>query len=212
MLLALTPNDGDGAAWSLVSPPERPALLQAPVPGGDLSEFKLKDEDSILTPDELDVQANSKKHDLKSKAIRSTEPEYWLFALVSLQTQENYWGKFNYGISRIAHGNAARPVVGIEPSGGPGNRFRRDLTAALASRESLLDRYPDRPSKHGVGLVWLLPCDGALQLQLKELDIFYVEVCRRVRLGSGALCRTAPQSSNGRGRHPIVPSAHRKHG
>ncbi len=32
-LLALTPDDADGAAWCLVAPPERPALLQPRVPG-----------------------------------------------------------------------------------------------------------------------------------------------------------------------------------
>jgi CRISPR system Cascade subunit CasA len=39
-LLALTPDDPDGAPWCLIAPPERPALLQAPVPEGDLSAWK----------------------------------------------------------------------------------------------------------------------------------------------------------------------------
>ena len=39
-LLALTPDDPDGAAWCLVSPSNRPALLQAAVVGGSIAEWK----------------------------------------------------------------------------------------------------------------------------------------------------------------------------
>lgn len=39
-LLALTPDDPDGAAWCLVAPPYRPAFLQAPVPDGSLLSWK----------------------------------------------------------------------------------------------------------------------------------------------------------------------------
>jgi CRISPR system Cascade subunit CasA len=49
-------------------------------------------------------------------------------------------------------------------------------------RNSLLERYPDYTSNNGVGLAWALPWDGAKSLDLKELDIFYVEICRRIRL------------------------------
>lgn len=39
-LLALTPDDPDGAAWCLVSPVDRPAFMQAPEPSGSIGSWK----------------------------------------------------------------------------------------------------------------------------------------------------------------------------
>lgn len=70
-LLALTPADTDGAAWCLISPLDRPAVLQAPVPGGRVSEWKTK----CRAADELDMLVTSKNHDLKAARSRDAEPE-----------------------------------------------------------------------------------------------------------------------------------------
>ncbi len=176
LLLGLTPADQDGAAWWLVSPPERPALLQAPVPGGDLSAFK-----AVETPDLLDMLVTSKNHDLKAAKLADATPEHWLFALVSLQTQEGFLGAGNYGISRMNGGFASRPGFGVEPPGGPGTRFRRDLLRLLALRADILCDH-DFPSQDGIGIVWLEHWDGASSLSMRDLDPFYVEICRRIRL------------------------------
>ncbi len=95
-LLALTPDDPDGAAWCLVSPVGRPAFMQAPEPSGDISNWKNR----LVAADELDMLVTSKNHDLKAARMLRSSPEEWVYALVSLQTQEGFFGAGNYGISR----------------------------------------------------------------------------------------------------------------
>lgn len=65
-LLALTPDDPDGAAWCLVTPADRPALLQAPVPG----ETPQRWSNVIHAADALDMLVTSKNHDLKAARAR----------------------------------------------------------------------------------------------------------------------------------------------
>lgn len=113
-LLALTPEDVDGAAWCLVTPPDRPALLQAPVPGENITTWT----NLLHAPDALDMLVTSKNHDLKAARARQAEADDWLFALLSLQTQEGFLGAGNYGVSRMNGGFASRPGVG-----GPGERM-----------------------------------------------------------------------------------------
>lgn len=176
-LLSLTPDDQDGAAWALISPVNRPALLQPPVPEGSLAEFK-----RIGTPDALDFLVTAKNHDVKRGSMRSVRAEHWLFALLSLQTQEGFLGAGNYGISRMNGGFASRPAIGVCPSGGPGRRFVRDGERLVSIRGRLLDEYDAYPSTGGHALLWLLPWSGETAVSLRSLDLFYVEICRRVRL------------------------------
>lgn len=128
-LISLTPDDPDGAAWSLVAPLDRPAFLQPPVPEGSLKGFKV-----VRTPDALDMLVSSKNHDVKRDSMRLARPEHWLLALTSLQTQEGFLGAGNYGISRMNGGFASRPSVGLVPRGGPGRRFVRDVRQLVALR------------------------------------------------------------------------------
>ncbi len=176
-LLSLTPDDPDGAAWALVAPLKRPAFLQPPVPEGTLTGFK-----PIRTPADLDMLVASKNHDLKRHAMASARPEHWTYALVSLQTQDGYLGNGKYGVSRMNGGFASRPGVGIAPPSGPGRRVVRDAARLIALRESLLEEYRMYPSADGRALLWLIPWTGNDALSPRALDIFYVEVCRRVRL------------------------------
>lgn len=176
-LLALTPDDPDGAAWCLVSSPDRPALLQPPMPGGRINDWKSVSH----AADELDMLVTSKNHDLKAGRARRAEPEAWLFALLSLQTQEGFLGAGNYGISRMNGGFASRPGVGVAPVGFLGARWIRDVGVLLAQRERIAQERGLKES-NGHALLWLLPWDGGTSLAFDSLDPFYIEVCRRVRL------------------------------
>lgn len=176
-LLALTPSDPDGAAWCLVSPPNRPALLQAAVVGGNISEWKSE----AFAADEIDMLVTSKNHDIKGSRARRSQAEDWLFALLSLQTQEGFLGAGNYGISRMNGGFASKPGVGVAAVGLYGARWARDFSALLSQRERTVEER-GLQGEDGLALVWLAPWDGLGSLSFSTLDPFYIEICRRIRL------------------------------
>jgi CRISPR system Cascade subunit CasA len=176
-LLALTRAHPDGAAWCLITPHDRPAFLQAPVPTGDVTRW----EDDTPTPDSLDILVTSKNHDLKQERIRAAQPDDWLFALVSLQTAAPYPGRGNFGIARMNGGSSSRPGLGIDPPGGPGRRWWRDIRIALAERPKLVEQFGYRDTD-GIGLLWLQPWDGKTAYSFSALDPFFIEISRRVRL------------------------------
>ena len=176
-LLALTPGDADGAAWCLVAPPDRPALLQAPVLRG------VDDWDAeVHSPDRLDMLGTSKNHDLKRTRARQAAPDDWLFALVSLQTQAGSNSGSYKGISRMNSGAGSRPGIGVmQKNGSPGQRWKADLNTLRQSRESIAENY-DFPLEGGLALLWLPAWDDPVSIGFRTLDPFYIEVCRRVRL------------------------------
>lgn len=176
-LLALTPDHPGLEPWCLVSAPGQPALLQAAEPSGNVSDWK----NQLYSPDELDMLVTSKNHDLKGTRMRRVEPDDWLFALLSLQTQEGFLGAGNYGISRMNGGFASRPAFGAVPPGGWGRRWVRDVAALLQARAGLVDRF-NLAEAGGLALVWLVPWDRVQSLNFESLDPFYIEICRRVRL------------------------------
>jgi CRISPR system Cascade subunit CasA len=176
-LLALTPDDPDGAGWCLVAPPDRPALLQPPVPGERVTDWK----NLLRAADELDMLVTSKNHDLKAARARRAEPDDWLFALVSLQTQEGFLGAGNYGISRMNGGFASRPGVGIAPVGAWGRRWADDALHLLAQRVRIAEQQ-GFAEEGGHALLWLLPWAGTESLAMQSLDPLYIEICRRARL------------------------------
>lgn len=175
-LRTLTPEHDDDAPWHLISPPDRPAFLQAPVPGGRLDGFKL-----VETPDGLDMLVTAKNHDVKAARAAAPQPGDWLFALVTLQTMEGFLGAGNYGVSRMNGGFANRPGIGLAPPGGIGAHVMRDIRRLIAIREAILDAQ-DHYDEDGLALVWLEPWDGIAEIPLKRLDPYYIEICRRVRL------------------------------
>lgn len=177
-LLALTPDHPDGCAFSLLAPNEKPAFLQAPVPGGKLDGWK-----QIATPDAMDMLVTSKNHDLKGERMRQAEPDDWLFALVSVQTQEGFLGAGNYGISRMNGGFSSRPALGVAPRGGSGMRWRRDVAALLAARDEVAEVH-GLQADGGLKLLWLAPWDGTKSMAFAALDPFYIEICRRLRLSA----------------------------
>jgi CRISPR system Cascade subunit CasA len=175
-LLALTPDDPDGAAWCLVSPVHRPAFMQAPEPNGHTDDW-----DGVSSADELDMLITSKNHDLKAKRMYRGAAEDWVFALISLQTQDGYPGKNNFGIARMNSGSGSRCGVGIVPNGAWGKRWRRDLSVLLSMRESVIESF-NFDTSNPVSLVWLTAWDGKQSLAFKRLDPWFIEICRRVRL------------------------------
>ncbi|MCV0371800.1 MULTISPECIES: hypothetical protein [Filomicrobium] len=182
------PND---EPWSLVVEDwSKPAFLQPPVPEG----VTLKD-DAVLAPDALDMLITSRNHDLKQEVAQAAYDDDWMFALVSLQTMEGYGGPKNYGIARMNGGSSSRVLLSLapmsqtvgEPSVRYGRRLKRDLTQLLRRRESILEQtaIPYRET-YGIALTWAVPWPEGEQLALEDLDIWFIEVCRRVRLEDSA--------------------------
>lgn len=177
LLLALT--DGTEEPWCLaVEDLAQPAFMQPPVPEMSLLTFKVKDR--VASPSDLDILVTAKDHDVKAQRIRYPLADHWLFALVALQTFQGYSGARNYGVARMNSGFGNRPVVGFAPSSRQGPRFRRDLSALLGARDTLVDQYGYRRGG-GAALLWCRPWDGAGTLSLTDCDPFFIEICRRVR-------------------------------
>lgn len=197
-LLALTPDYPDGCAFSLLAPHDQPAFLQAPVPDGRLDGWK-----PIATPDALDMLVTSKNHDLKGKRMLHAEADDWLFALVSLQTQEGVLGSGKYGISRMNSGYGNRPAVGVSPPGAAGARWRRDLHAVLDARSEIASDFGLR-EVGGISLLWEIPWDGTTSFRFAELDPLYIEICRRVRLESGKGIRIRAYDSTSKAKRVSV--------
>jgi len=182
LLRNLTDKFSGDQPWHLtVDDLSQPAFLQPPVPENSLSEF----DGPFFSPDENDILVTSKNHDVKMRRITKPQPDHWVYSLVNLQTMQGYLGLGkggkNYGISRMNSGFGSRPLVHYTTSLLWGDSFTRDLSILLQERENLIRSY-HFPEQGGVGLVWLLPWDGKSSLSLTELDPFYIEICRRVRL------------------------------
>ncbi|GEO82006.1 CRISPR-associated protein Cse1 [Pararhodospirillum oryzae] len=188
LLRGLTDAFSDDEPWCLVVEDDgKPAFLQPPVPAG-MTLAK-----SVHTPDALDLLITARNHDIKQAIARHGEPDDWLFALVSLQTGEGFSGRDNYGIARMNGGSSSRPMLALAPcpphapktaSPRPGAWFCHNVKALLDNRERELDRHAplDTPDSGGLGLVWLAPWPDGQSLELRALDLWFIEVCRRVRL------------------------------
>ncbi|MCG7354431.1 MAG: hypothetical protein E7K72_14825 [Roseomonas mucosa] len=176
-LAALTP--GAETAWSpIVADLTRPAFLQPPIPSGRLDGYAV----AGRTPDEIDLLITAKVHDVKAARLADSAPRHWCFALVSLQTQQGYSGRGNFGIARMNGGFGSRPMAMVTPGRSLAARFRRGVQAALAARSEVLENPDGLFSRQGTGLLWLLPWDREDSIALRTLDPLFIEVCRRLRL------------------------------
>lgn len=178
MLLALTQNRFE--PWCIVvEDPTQPAFLQPPTTVEDFKSYK---NESRNSPDQIDVLNTAKNHDVKMKRINMPEPSHWIFALVTLQTMEGSMGRGNYGISRMNGGYGSRPCATYRGSLLLGDIFNEDVKRCLEHRPKLIEAYEFYKDSGGIKLVWLHQWDGKSQLQLSELDPYYIEVCRKVRM------------------------------
>ena len=183
LLRALTPDFPDDEPWCLVvADRSKPAFLQPPDPGG----LKWS---PVATPDALDMLITARNHDLKQQVMQATRPEDWLFALMSVQTMEGYNGAGNHGIARMNGGSSSRVMLSLAPQPGrrlapdPASWWRRDLGILLEHRSQGRESGPCRPG--GLALLWTVPWPEGAQLDPQDLDPWFIEVCRRVRLTAG---------------------------
>lgn len=79
-------------------------------------------------------------------------------------------------------GFASRPAIGVVPKGQWGLRWKRDVLTLLAKRAEIVE-LQGMQSVGGVGLLWLEPWSGESSRAFSSLDPFYIEICRRIRLG-----------------------------
>lgn len=186
ILRALTPDWPNDEPWSLIAPPDYPALLQAPIPRADLPEYKKEFKNEISTPDGLDMLVTAKNHDLKGSRMAHSLPDDWLFALVSLQTQEGVMGRGKYGIARMNGGYGSRSYLALRPTeASVGTAFRRDLTVLVENWDVLWDAAQTHclATEQAIPLLWTESWSrGDQSLPLVRLHPLFVEVCRRVRL------------------------------
>ena len=182
IIRVLTPDWPGDEPWQVVVDDiTRPAFMQPPA---NSQERKKDFKNTVVTPDDLDMLVTSKNHDLKSEVAKQAGADDWIFALITLQTMEGYGGRYNYGISRMPSGYGNRPAFSLTPSASPGAHVKHDLNTLLRNRQSMLDDYPMLNS--GIALLWTIPWNGqkAESKLLTELEPYYIEICRRVRLVS----------------------------
>lgn len=175
-LLGLAGNSGH-EAWRLISDDDtKPAFMQPPLQGE-----KRKPSTVMHTPDELDLLLTAKNHDLKQSRAAVAEIDTWLYALISLQTMSGFSGRDNFGIARMNSGYGNRAIVELFRNHEPGWRWIDALRRLLAYRTHILEGSFGYDSQ-GLVLTWLAPWDGSSSLELAELDPFFIEICRRIRL------------------------------
>ncbi len=186
LIRGLTPDFPDDEPWRLVvDDVTKPAFMQPPAS----SEDKAKEyERRVTTPDALDMLVMSKNHDLKTSVATQAGVDDWIFALITLQTMGGYsaaGSKQQYHtISRMNGSYGSRPAVSLTASLRLGCHLRRDIMGLLERWDSILSDFPGM--NDGITLVWVHPWNGTKEevLSLEELNPFYIEICRRVRLCS----------------------------
>jgi CRISPR system Cascade subunit CasA len=220
MLRALTSEafPGDEPWRLIVTDQSKPAFMQPPVP-----------DDVVLasaeaTPDAIDMLITSKNHDLKQSVAARAEADDWIFALISLQTCEGFGGSGNYGVARMNGGFSSRAFLGLMPlsDGGrtqarTGPWIMRDIVQMVHRRERQIERSAiGYPAEGGLALVWTAAWPQKAEMSVPELDIYFIEVCRRIRLdhndgvinarrGTSSGARIAGKVYNGRVGDPWAP-------
>ncbi len=214
MLLALTGQARE--PWCLVVEDlSKSAFFQPAIPEASTSWVLAKEWQVRDRPDDLDMLITAKAHDVKSGLLDATVPEFWVYAIVTLQTMQGYaGGSGGYNkVSRMKSGLGNRPRVGLAPDVTPAAHFRRDVTVLLDGWSKLVGRgFNDR----GGALVWTEPWDGVASLDFKDLSPHFIEICQRIRClldDNGLRCakttsrkrRCLPSIDNGDVGDPWIP-------
>lgn len=174
-LLNLAGKSGK-AAWQLIQEDiTQAAFMQPPLP----KDAKATSE--VAAADQLDVLQTAKNHDVKRTRAAFSSIDTWVYSLISLQTMSGFLGRGNQGISRMNSGFGNRAIVELLRTKEPGQRWLDALARLKIHRQELAQSHFGY-SADGLVLVWLMPWDGETSLELAQLDPFYIEICRRVRL------------------------------
>ncbi|WP_173934956.1 CRISPR-associated protein Cse1 [Chelativorans sp. Marseille-P2723] len=183
LLRGLTADFPDDEPWCLVVDDwSKPAFMQAAVPDG------VKLDKPIPSPDALDLLITAKNHDLKQAVARRAEPEDWLFALVTQQTGGTRDVQ-NSSTVRTGNSNAPRICMSLAPYSARceyaqfprlGSWFSRSVVRLIESRKDN-EAFCE---VGGLGLTWLSEWPKDKPIQTKELDIWFIEICRRARLSN----------------------------
>ena len=187
LLNSLTDDIPNQNAWNLiVNDPTQPAFMQPPTYHQD--QF-VKYNQSIRTPDKLDITVTSANHDIKDSVLTDARQEDWLMALITVQTAHGFSGNSLYGVSRMNKGYGNRPGISLAPmAANPGLHIRRDLTAILEFLPELRAQHPEYPTNPSApALMWTSPWDGSAedQLDISHFHPLYIEICRRIRFVHG---------------------------
>jgi len=190
----LTPGFENDEPWQLVvSDRSKPAFMQAADPGS----LKWT---TLASPDELDMLITSRNHDRKRQLARHSTVEYWVFALVSLQTMEGFGGAGNYNIARMNAGSSSRPMMGLAPAGNQAHTvdesswWRRDVDLLMKWRAAGNDEVVCKVG--GKALIWLFDWPQEKRLDPADLDPWFIEICRRIRLNTGTSGIVAERSTS----------------
>lgn len=182
---------GIETAWHLlVEDVTQPAFMQHPwkswdAEAGDYGVKKARKQTvfdaKATTPDELDVLVTSKNHDVKIARIGADAIEAWLYALLLLQGTSGFLGQGNYGVVRMNGGFASRPIVSWTVSRHPSGRFYDEVRRICQLRDETIRIYGY--ANRGAVLTWLTSWNRSThQFQLKELEPWFIEAPRPVRL------------------------------
>lgn len=187
--------DGQSSAWQLVvDDPMLPAFMQPPSPSK--TDFADAFKPKAATPDELDVLATAKDHDVKIARVNPAVEELWTYALITLQTTAGFFGQGNYGIIRMNGGFASRSIVSLVSDPAPSSRFREETSVALSCRAEMLGTAFNYQS-NGVVLTWLKQWNRQQSLYtLSVLDPMFIESARPIRLGNTETGFTAKGASS----------------
>lgn len=175
-LLSLAGKAGMDAWKLVVDDASKPGFMQAPLVPADQEPTSV-----VTTPDKLDILQTAKNHDVKQSRASSADVDTWIYSLISLQTMSGFLGRGNQGISRMNSGFGNRPIVEVLRTHNLGRRWLDAVSRLVEHRQEVLQK-PFGFNPNGMVLVWLSPWDGETQLALDNLDPFYIEICRRVRV------------------------------
>jgi len=173
-ILLLSPSDLGNSPWDVIGNFDKPAFMQIPAPDAGL--WRKRE----TSPDDIDVLISTKNHEMKQGVIDPTEIEQWVFALISAQTSIGFTGPKCYGIFRMNGGLGSRSCYGIKPKGGIGSHIMRDINVLLDSRATIVKDYDF--AEQGLALLWIEPWDGKAQVASRNLDPYFIEIARRLRL------------------------------